>query len=150
MKDKQVVTWSFISLFIFLITNFLMSLPFTQLTSQRADSADLWKSTIFALVLYLIPIVLAVLDWKPSFYLLGIVIALYSLGLLGVIINMIFYSEASLLIKALMSILGAGGLLINAWWLVLALRVRKVQQEQRQLERFSKLNQEKEERETSK
>ena len=54
---------------------------------------------------------------------------MYSLGLLNVILTMATKSDASLLIKVLMDIFSAAAIVANAYWLVLALRLRKEQKE---------------------
>ena len=149
MKDKQVITWSFISMFIFMMINFLMSTPIVKITDRNLASSDIWKSTIFVLILYLIPIILAVLNWKASFYFLGLVITMYSLGLLNVILTMATKSDASLLIKVLMDIFSAAAIVANAYWLVLALRLRKEQKEKRRVELVAQYQKE-HEQETSK
>ncbi|GEO69412.1 hypothetical protein [Levilactobacillus acidifarinae] len=133
MRDRNVISWAIISLVGFLVINFLMNQPFVKIGSVTNDFG---KTSILALVLYAVPIVLAVLDWKPSFYLLGLVIVLYSLGLLGMLFVMWGTSHASMTIRLLMSAFSIGMLVANAYWLVLALRLRKSERDGRDRRRF--------------
>lgn len=135
MRDRNVISWAILSLVGFLVINFLMNQPFVKIGSVTNDFG---KSSLVALVLYAIPIVLAILDWRPSFYLLGLVIVVYSLGLLGMLFIMWGSSHASLTIRFMMSIFSIGLLVANAYWLVLALRLRKAQQDARDRKRFGK------------
>ncbi|MCW3778684.1 hypothetical protein [Levilactobacillus namurensis] len=136
MRDRNVISWAVVSLIGFLVINVLMHQSFIQGTEPVAH--DLGRSTLIAVILYAIPIVLAALDWKPSFYVMGLVIVIYSLGLVGVILNMLFHSDASLLIRTLMSAFGVGMLVANGYWLVLALRLRLAEQKERDRRRFGK------------
>lgn len=136
MRDRNVIAWSVVSLFGFLVVNFLMCQSFVQV--RLGTSNDFWKSSIIALVLYAIPIVLAALNWRPALYILGIIIAIYSIGLLSVIMTMWTGSQASTLIRVIMSALSVGTILINAYWLVLVLRVRKAIQDRRDRRRYGK------------
>ncbi|QMU08452.1 hypothetical protein [Levilactobacillus suantsaii] len=135
MRDRNVISWAIISLVGFILINFLMNQPFVQIGHV---TNDFWPSSLLALVLYAVPIALAILNWKPSFYLLGLVIVLYSLGLLGMLFVMWGSSHASLTIRLLMSLFSVGMLVANAYWLVLALRLRKDQQDARDRKRFGK------------
>ncbi|KRL47422.1 hypothetical protein FD37_GL002288 [Levilactobacillus spicheri DSM 15429] len=118
----------------FLVINFLMGLSFVKIPGTTGG--DFGKSTLIAVILYAIPIILAALDWKPSFYLMGLVIVIYSLGVIGMIINMVTLSHATLVIRAVMILFGAGLLVANCYWLVLALRLRKAERDARDRRRF--------------
>lgn len=133
MRDRNVISWAIISLVGFLVINFLMNQPFVKIGSVANDFG---RTSLLALVLYAVPIVLAILNWKPSFYLLGLVIVLYSLGLLGMVFVMWGTSHASLTIRLVMSAFSIGMLVANAYWLVLALRLRKAERDVRDRRRF--------------
>jgi len=139
MKDRNVISWAVVSLIGFLVINLLMTRPFVQITGATgAVGSDFWKTTIIAVILYAVPIILAALDWKPSFYLMGLVIVVYSLGLVGVVITMMLHSQANFTVRALMSLFGLGMIVLNCYWLVLALRLRKDERDARDRRRFGK------------
>ena len=133
MKDRNVIAWAIISLFGFLVINFLMSRSFVGLSTSMSE---FWRSSALAVALYAITIVLAALDWRPSFYLMGLVIAMYSLSLISVLITMWSYDHTSLMVRLLMSIGSIALMVANAYWLVLALRLRKAERDKRDRKRF--------------
>ena len=133
MKDRNVIAWAIISLFGFLVINFLMSRSFVGLSTSMSE---FWRSSALAVALYAITIVLAALDWRPSFYLMGLVIAMYSLSLISVLIIMWSYDHTSLMVRLLMSIGSIAVMVANAYWLVLALRLRKAERDKRDRKRF--------------
>ncbi|MFC6275507.1 hypothetical protein ACFQET_08285 [Levilactobacillus tangyuanensis] len=135
MRDRNVIAWAVVSLVGFLVINFLMTQSFVQ--GSAAQSGELMKSSLIAIGLYAVTIVLAAMDWKPSFYLMGLVIALYTLGLIGVIVNM-WNSHTTIEIRLLMSALSLALMAGNGYWLVLALRLRKRERDKRDRQRFSK------------
>jgi len=135
MRDRNVIAWAVVSLVGFLVINFLMTQSFVQ--GSAAQSGELMKSSLIAIGLYAVTIVLAAMDWKPSFYLMGLVIALYTLGLIGVLVNM-WNSHTNIEIRLLMSALSLALMAGNGYWLVLALRLRKRERDKRDRQRFSK------------
>ncbi|AYM02077.1 hypothetical protein [Levilactobacillus yiduensis] len=137
MKDRNVIAWAIISMVGFVVLNFLMSRPFVDSTNVQMTMSEFWRTTLIALVLYVIPIVLAALDWRPSFYLMGLVIALYTLSPISVLFNMWMDSGASVMIKLLMSAYSLALIVGNAYWLVLALRLRQRQQKIADRKRFA-------------
>ena len=140
MKDRNVIAWAIISMIGFVVLNFLMSRPFVDSTNVQMTMSEFWRTTLIALVLYVIPIVLAALDWRPSFYLMGLVIALYTLSLISVLITMWSYDKATFMIRVLMSAGSIAVMVINAYWLVLALRLRKRERDKHDRERFRHQN----------
>ncbi|MCI1552914.1 MAG: hypothetical protein LKH74_03230 [Levilactobacillus sp.] len=137
MKDRNVIAWAIISMVGFVVLNFLMSRPFVDSTNVQMTMSEFWRTTLIAVVLYVIPIVLAALDWHPSFYLMGLVIALYTLSPISVLFNMWMDSGASVMIKLLMSAYSLALIVGNAYWLVLALRLRQRQQKIADRKRFA-------------
>lgn|SRR5699024_3496242 len=133
MKDRNVIAWAIISMFGFLVINFLMSRSFVGLTTSMGE---FWRSSALAVALYAITIVLAALDWRPSFYLMGLVIAMYTLALISVIITMWGYDHTTLMVRILMSAGSIAVMVANAYWLVLALRLRKAERDRRDRKRF--------------
>ncbi|WP_341779812.1 hypothetical protein [Levilactobacillus sp. HBUAS70063] len=133
MKDRNVIAWAIISMFGFLVINFLMSRSFVGLTTSMGE---FWRSSALAVALYAITIVLAALDWRPSFYLMGLVIAMYTLALISVVITMWGYDHTTLMVRILMSAGSIAVMVANAYWLVLALRLRKAERDRRDRKRF--------------
>lgn len=135
MKDRNVIAWAIISLFGFLVINFLMSRSFVGLSTSMSE---FWRSSALAVALYAITIILAALDWRPSFYLMGLVIAMYTLSLISVLITMWGYDHTTLMVRLLMSIGSIAVMVANAYWLVLALRLRKDERDRRDRKRFGR------------
>ena len=135
MKDRNVIAWAIISLFGFLVINFLMSRSFVGLSTSMSE---FWRSSALAVALYAITIILAALDWRPSFYLMGLVIAMYTLSLISVLITMWGYDHTTLMVRLLMSIGSIAVMVANAYWLVLALRLRKDERDRRDRKRFER------------
>ncbi|NLR09748.1 MULTISPECIES: hypothetical protein [Lactobacillaceae] len=135
MKDRNVIAWAIISLFGFLVINFLMSRSFVGLSTSMSE---FWRSSALAVALYAITIILAALDWRPSFYLMGLVIAMYTLALISVLITMWGYDHTTLMVRLLMSIGSIAVMVANAYWLVLALRLRKDERDRRDRKRFGR------------
>ncbi|WP_203642450.1 hypothetical protein [Levilactobacillus andaensis] len=136
MRDRNVIAWAIVSMFGFIAINFLMSRPFIHSANVQMTMAEFWHTTLIAVILYMIPIIMAALNWKPSFYFMGLVIALYTLSPISVLFNMWSDSGASIMIKLLMSAFSLALMWGNAYWLVLALRLRKKQQDHADRKRF--------------
>ncbi|MFC6260809.1 hypothetical protein [Levilactobacillus fujinensis] len=137
MRDRNVIAWAIVSMFGFIAINFLMSQSFVHSANVQMTMTEFWHTTLIAVILYMIPIVMAALNWKPSFYFMGLVIALYTLSPISVLFNMWSDSGASIMIKLLMSAFSLALMWGNAYWLVLALRLRKKQQDRADRKRFN-------------
>ncbi|KIO94512.1 hypothetical protein ADT67_00020 [Levilactobacillus brevis] len=139
MKDRNVIAWAIVSLVGFIAISFLMSRFFGQGANTAKVMTDFWRSTLTAVILYAIPVVLAVIDWRPSFYVMGLVIAMYTLALISVLLNMwTGGTQNTMMVKLLMSAFSLALIVGNGYWLVLALRLRKKEQDRHDRKRFGR------------
>lgn len=139
MKDRNVIAWAIVSLVGFIAISFLMSRFFGQGANTAKVMTDFWRSTLTAVILYAIPVVLAAIDWRPSFYVMGLVIAMYTLALISVLLNMwTGGTQNTMMVKLLMSAFSLALMVGNGYWLVLALRLRKREQDRHDRKRFGR------------
>ncbi|ARN90972.1 hypothetical protein [Levilactobacillus brevis] len=139
MKDRNVIAWAIVSLVGFIAISFLMSRFFGQGANTAKVMTDFWRSTLTAVILYAIPVVLAAIDWRPSFYVMGLVIAMYTLALISVLLNMwTGRTQNTMMVKLLMSAFSLALMVGNGYWLVLALRLRKKEQDRHDRKRFGR------------
>lgn len=139
MKDRNVIAWAIVSLVGFIAISFLMSRFFGQGANTAKVMTDFWRSTLTAVILYAIPVVLAAIDWRPSFYVMGLVIAMYTLALISVLLNMwTGGTQNTMMVKLLMSAFSLALMVGNGYWLVLALRLRKKEQDRYDRKRFGR------------
>lgn len=139
MKDRNVIAWAIVSLVGFIAISFLMSRFFGQGANTAKVMTDFWRSTLTAVILYAIPVVLAAIDWHPSFYVMGLVIAMYTLALISVLLNMwTGGTQNTMMVKLLMSAFSLALIVGNGYWLVLALRLRKKEQDRHDRKRFGR------------
>lgn len=137
MKDRNVIAWDIISLFGFWVINFLMTQSFVTGSGQENSMTEFWHTSLLALLFYAIPIVMAALNWRLSFYLMGLIMALYTLAPVGVILTM-WYGHADIMVRLGMALASLAVIAANAYWLVLALRLRKAEREREDRRRFQK------------
>lgn len=139
MKDRNVIAWAIVSLVGFIAISFLMSRFFGQGANTAKVMTDFWRSTLTAVILYAIPVVLAAIDWRPSFYVMGLVIAMYTLALISVLLNMwTGGTQNTMMVKLLMSAFSLALIVGNGYWLVLALRLHKKEQDRHDRKRFGR------------
>lgn len=139
MKDRNVIAWAIVSLVGFIAISFLMSRFFGQGANTAKVMTDFWRSMLTAVILYAIPVVLAAIDWRPSFYVMGLVIAMYTLALISVLLNMwTGGTQNTMMVKLLMSAFSLALMVGNGYWLVLALRLRKKEQDRHDRKRFGR------------
>lgn len=139
MKDRNVIAWAIVSLVGFIAISFLISRFFGQGANTAKVMTDFWRSTLTAVILYAIPVVLAAIDWRPSFYVMGLVIAMYTLALISVLLNMwTGGTQNTMMVKLLMSAFSLALMVGNGYWLVLALRLRKKEQDRHDRKRFGR------------
>lgn len=123
MLKKQLVSLGIVSWALFAIINLLMSSEFVKLKSQISTS-DMIKSLIVSGVLYFIPIIIGALGHNAGYYVLALVIIVYSVALVNVILSMINASDANMTIKAVMIFASLAALVFNGYWMILAFRYR--------------------------
>ncbi|GAD16931.1 hypothetical protein ABC628_08880 [Lentilactobacillus otakiensis] len=122
-EEKQAIFWALISLIVFLAATWLMTLDFMALKAP-ATAAEAMQVTWIAIAFYAATLILAVLRVKISYYLLAVVIAIYSVGFVGMISTMFMNSDATILVKLFVSLVAAFGILVNVYWYILAFRLR--------------------------
>lgn len=122
-EETQTIFWAVISLVVFLATTWLMTLSFMKLKAP-ATAGEALQVTGIAVAFYAATLILAALRVKISYYLLAVVIAVYSVGFVGMISTMFLNSDASILVKLFVSAVAAFGILVNVYWYILAFRLR--------------------------
>ncbi|UDM32224.1 hypothetical protein [Lentilactobacillus laojiaonis] len=122
-QRKHVITMAIVSLVIFLIVNGLMILKPMKL-AEPVYSSEFWQVTFTALILYVVAIILAAFHLKVSYYLLAVIIAVYTIGLVGVVITLFTTSHANLLLKLVVAIIALIGIVVNVDWYLLAFKLR--------------------------
>lgn len=126
-EEKKVIYWAIISMGIFLLVNWLLTLPVMQL-NQRVVLSEAWQVTFIALAFYAASILLAVLKVRISYYLMAVVVAIYTVGLVGMLTTMFTGSSANILIRLAVAALSAFGIIVNLYWYGLAFKLRSVLQ----------------------
>lgn len=126
-EEKKVIYWAIISMAIFLLVNWLLTLPVMQL-NQRVVLSEAWQVTFIALAFYAATILLAVLKVRISYYLMAVVVAIYTVGLVGMLTTMFTGSSANILIRLAVAALSAFGIIVNLYWYGLAFKLRSVLQ----------------------
>ncbi|AFS01204.1 hypothetical protein [Lentilactobacillus buchneri] len=122
-EEKQTIFWAIISLVVFLAVTWLMTLPFMALKAP-ATTGEALQVTWIAIAFYAATLILAALRVKISYYLLAVVIAIYSVGFVGMISTMFLNSDATILVKLFVSAVAAFGIVVNVYWYILAFRLR--------------------------
>lgn len=122
-EEKQAIFWAIISLLVFLAATWIMTFGFMSLKTP-ATAAEAAQVTWIAIAFYAATLILAALRVKISYYLLAVVIAVYSVGFVGMISTMFLNSNADIIIKLFVSAVAAFGILVNVYWYILAFRLR--------------------------
>lgn len=123
MKLTRLVAFAFVSFFCYGIVNWMMSTSHFHLQAKLISLPEMWQGLLIALVLYFVGILAVYLNRMLGFYVLGIVILIYSLGLVNALMAG-YQSTAGMEIKLLLEVIGAIGLGINFYTLVLLTRWR--------------------------
>ena len=123
MKLTRLVAFAFVSFFCYGIVNWMMSTSHFHLQAKIISLPEMWQGLLIALVLYFVGILAVYLNRMLGFYVLGIVILIYSLGLVNALMSG-YQSTAGMEIKLLLEVIGAIGLGINFYTLVLLTRWR--------------------------
>ncbi|WP_338209819.1 hypothetical protein [Lactiplantibacillus paraxiangfangensis] len=123
MKLTRLVAFAFVSFFCYGIVNWMMSTSHFHLQAKLISLPEMWQGLLIALVLYFVGILAVYLNRMLGFYVLGIVILIYSLGLVNALMSG-YQSTAGMEIKLLLEVIGAIGLGINFYTLVLLTRWR--------------------------
>ncbi|EEI25505.1 hypothetical protein [Lentilactobacillus hilgardii] len=136
-EEKKVIYWAVISLVFFLLVNWLMTLDFMRL-DRRVLLSEAVRVTIIAGVFYLATILLAYLKMKISYYLMAVVVAIYTVGFVGMLATMFTGSSANIIVKLVMAALSAFGIIVNFYWFILAFKLRAIFQRESLEKRLNK------------
>ncbi|GAW99893.1 hypothetical protein [Secundilactobacillus mixtipabuli] len=145
MLKQKLITFGIVSWVLFSAMNLLLSSKLIGLGKSFQMSAVI-RSLIISLVLYAVPMIWAALGHNSGYYLLAVVIVIYSFGLLNGIVTVMVSSHAILSIKAAMILANVLVILFNGYWMVLALRYRHWLDNKRdndKLEEIKRMQQEK-------
>lgn len=123
MKLTRLVAFAFVSFFCYGIVNWMMSTSQLQLQTAHIKSGQMWQGLLIALVLYLLGILAVYLNRMLGFYVLGLVLVIYSLGLISALMSG-YQSNAGMEIKLLLEVVAAIGLVVNFYTVVLLTRWR--------------------------
>ncbi|MFC6202190.1 hypothetical protein ACFP1L_09945 [Lactiplantibacillus nangangensis] len=123
MKLTRLVAFAFVSFFCYGIVNWMMSTSHLQLQATKIASGQMWQGLLIALVLYLIGVLAVYLNRMLGFYVLGLVLVIYSLGLISALMSG-YQSNAGMEVKLLLEVIAAIGLGINFYTVVLLTRWR--------------------------
>jgi len=140
-EEKRVIYWAIVSLVVFLASNALMTLKWMKL-DRPVIMSEMWQVTFIAIAFYAATLILAVLKVKISYYLLSVVIAIYSVGFVGMGITLVQGSDGNILLRLLVLALVIFGIVVNVYWYMLAFRMRAVLQTDMLKRRADKHNKE--------
>ncbi|CAM3085111.1 hypothetical protein [Lactiplantibacillus plajomi] len=123
MKLTRLVAFAFVSFFCYGIVNWMMSTSHFHLQAKAISTPEMWQGLLIALVLYFVGILAVYVNRMLGFYVLGLVLVIYSLGMISALISG-YQSTAGMTIKLLLEIVGVIGLGLNFYTLVLLTRWR--------------------------
>ena len=138
-EEKKVIGWAVISLVVFLLTNAIMTFKWMDLT-RPVTMAETLQVTYIAIAFYAATIVLAMLKVRLSYYLLAVVVAIYSVGFVGMGITLVQGSNGNILLRILVLVLVIFGIVVNVYWYMLAFKLRSVLQTELIKKRAAKHN----------
>ncbi|WP_283679403.1 hypothetical protein [Lentilactobacillus sp. Marseille-Q4993] len=122
-EEKLVINWAIVSLVVFLIANWFMTIKGMRLDKPVVMS-EAMQVTVTAIVFYAATIVLALIKVRISYYLLAVVIAIYSVGFVGMGVTMFTDSAANPFLKIIMLAIAIFGIVVNVYWVILAFKLR--------------------------
>ncbi|AVK63534.1 hypothetical protein C5Z26_05185 [Lactobacillus sp. CBA3606] len=123
MKLTRVVAFAFVSFFCYGIVNWMMSTSHFQLQTARLSASQMWQGLLIALVLYFLGVLAVYVNRMLGFYVLGLVLVIYSLGLISALMSG-YQSTAGMEIKLILEVMAVIGLGVNFYTLVLLTRWR--------------------------
>jgi len=123
LKLTRLVAFAFVSFFCYGIVNWMMSTSQLQLQTTKVASGQMWQGLLIALVLYLLGTLAVYLNRMLGFYVLGLVLVVYSLGLISALMSG-YQSNAGMEVKLLLEVVAAIGLVVNFYTVVLLTRWR--------------------------
>ncbi|GAX08163.1 hypothetical protein IWT5_01316 [Secundilactobacillus silagincola] len=145
MLKQKLITLGIVSWVLFSAMNLVMSSKLVALGHPFQMKAII-SSLIISLVLYALPMIWGALGHNSGYYVLAMVIIIYSFGLFNGIVTVMFSSKAILSIKAAVILADFLVILFNGYWMILAFRYRHWLDNKRdndKLEEIKKMQQEK-------
>ncbi|MCH5462943.1 hypothetical protein HC026_06985 [Lactobacillus sp. LC28-10] len=145
MLKQKLITFGIVSWVLFSAMNLLMS---TQLVGlgHSFQMSTFVRSIIISLVLYALPMIWGALGHNSGYYVLAMVIIIYSFGLFNGIVTVMASSHAIFSIKAAVIFANFLVIVFNGYWMILAFRYRHWLDNKRdndKLEEIKKMQQEK-------
>lgn len=123
MLKQKLITYGIVSWVLFSAMNLLLSSKLVAL-GHSFEMTAVMRSIIISLVLYALPMIWGALDHNSGYYLLAVVIVIYSFGLFNGIVTVMASSTAIMSIKAAVILANVLVIVFNGYWMVLALRYR--------------------------
>ncbi|WP_203651440.1 hypothetical protein [Secundilactobacillus yichangensis] len=123
MLKQKLITYGIVSWVLFSAMNLLLSSKLVALGHSFEMTAVI-RSIIISLVLYALPMIWGALGHNSGYYLLAVVIVIYSFGLFNGIVTVMASSTAIMSIKAAVILANVLVIVFNGYWMVLALRYR--------------------------
>lgn len=140
MLKQRLITLGIVSWVLFSVMNLVMSSRFAELSHSVQMSAVIW-SIVISLILYGLPMIWAAMGHNSGYYLMAVVIVIYSFGLFNGIATVLTSSHAVLGIKAVIALADLLIIIFNGYWMVLALRYRHWLDNKRDNDKLEKLKQ---------
>lgn len=123
MLKQKLITYGIVSWVLFSAMNLLLSSKLVAL-GHSFEMTAVMRSIIISLVLYALPMIWGALGHNSGYYLLAMVIVIYSFGLFNGIVTVMASSTAIMSIKAAVILANVLVIVFNGYWMVLALRYR--------------------------
>lgn len=145
MLKQKLISYGIVSWVLFSAMNLLMSSKLVAL-GHSFDMTAIMRSIIISLVLYAIPMIWGALGHNSGYYMLAMVIIVYSFGLFNGIVTVMTSSSAVMGIKAAVILANVLVIIFNGYWMVLAFRYRHWLDNKRDNEKLEKLKKMQQER----
>lgn len=123
MLKQKLITYGIVSWVLFSAMNLLLSSKLVAL-GHSFEMTAVMRSVIISLILYALPMIWGALGHNSGYYLLAVVIVIYSFGLFNGIVTVMASSTAIMGIKAAVILANVLVIVFNGYWMVLALRYR--------------------------
>ena len=149
MLKQKLITYGIVSWVLFSAMNLLMSSKFVAL-GQSFQMTAVIRSIIISLVLYALPIIWGALGHNSGYYVLAMVIIVYSFGLFNGIVTVFTSSTAVVGIKAGVAFANFLVIVFNGYWMVLALRYRHLLDNKRDEKKLAEIRELQEKRKQNK
>ncbi|GAX03485.1 hypothetical protein IWT140_01089 [Secundilactobacillus pentosiphilus] len=149
MLKQKLITYGIVSWVLFSAMNLLLSSKLVAL-GHHFEMTAVIRSIIISLVLYALPMIWGALGHNSGYYLLAMVIVIYSFGLFNGIVTVLTSSTAVIGIKAGVTFANFLVIVFNGYWMVLALRYRHWLDNKRDNEKLAEIKKLQEKRKQNK